>query len=142
MEVTPQFQLNFHGVDIPVINLQADRVLPSNHDQSIVIEISSKVFYPNDEPNFFKIIQEITLSLENYFNLSVVAFGTFEFVGTIDEHIRKSFVNLNAPAIMFPYVRSFITTLTSNLGNTTGTLTIPPQFFKGEIQVVDTLEPK
>lgn len=31
---------------------------------------------------------------------------------------------------------SFISTLTSNLGNVTGTLNIPPQFFRGEIKQV------
>ena len=34
---------------------------------------------------------------------------------------------------MFPYVRAFITTLISNLGNVTGTLVIPTQFFQGDL---------
>jgi len=34
---------------------------------------------------------------------------------------------------MFPYVRSFITTLTSNLGDVTGSLVIPTQFFQGDL---------
>lgn len=50
------------------------------------------------------------------------------------QNLKKSFVNTNAPAIMFPYVRAFIAMLTSNLGNVTGALNIPPQFFKGDLE--------
>lgn len=45
-------------------------------------------------------------------------------------------VNSNSPAIMFPYVRAFISTLTTNLGNVTGPLLIPTQFFRGELEEV------
>lgn len=69
-------------------------------------------------------------------DLFIVALGTFELKGDFDEKTKKSFVNINAPAIMFPYLRSFISTLTSNLGNVTGTLTIPTQFFKGELEEI------
>ncbi len=43
---------------------------------------------------------------------------------------------------MFPYVRAFVTTLTSNLGNVTGSLTIPTQFFHGELPEIgqDSIE--
>ena len=34
----------------------------------------------------------------------------------IDEKMRASFFNVNAPAILFPYVRAHITTLTSLSG--------------------------
>jgi len=37
---------------------------------------------------------------------------------------------------MFPYIRSFISTLTANLGSVVGTLVIPTQFFKGELEVI------
>jgi preprotein translocase subunit SecB len=40
---------------------------------------------------------------------------------------------------MFPYVRAFITTLTTNLGNVTNPLIIPTQFFKGELEEVQHL---
>lgn len=98
-----------------------------------------KVFYPKEQPNFFKIIQEIRLSCENFFDLFVVAVGTFELKASIDEKTKKSFVNINAPAIVFPYIRSFISTLTANLGNVTGTLNIPTQLFKGELEEITNI---
>lgn len=44
----------------------------------------------------------------------VAIFGTSE---TIDDSFKKStFVKINSPAIAFPYLRSFISTLTLNAG--------------------------
>ena len=94
------------------------------------------MFYPKDQADYFKIIQEIKLSSDKYFSLFILAVGTFELKANLDEKIRKSFININAPAIMFPYIRSFISTLTANLGNVTGPLTIPTQFFKGELEEI------
>lgn len=134
MEISKQIQLKFHGVDFPVVNLNSEKPFVHDAGNNISINISPKVFYPKDQPEFFKIIQEIKLSSDKYFNLFIVAVGTFEVKADIDEKIKKSFVNINAPAIMFPYIRAFIATLTTNLGNVTGTLTIPTQFFKGELE--------
>lgn len=134
MEISKQIQLKFHGVDFPVVNLNSEKPFVHDADNNISINISPKVFYPKDQPEYFKIIQEIKLSADKYFNLFIIAVGTFEVKADIDEKIKKSFVNINAPAIMFPYIRAFIATLTTNLGNVTGALTIPTQFFKGELE--------
>lgn len=139
MEVSNQIQLKFHGVDFPVINLNSDEPFFQNEENGISIDITPKVFYPKEQPEFFKIIQEIKLSSDKYFNLFILAVGTFEIKADIDEKIKKSFVNINAPAIMFPYIRAFISTLTTNLGNVTGALTIPTQFFKGELEEIQDL---
>lgn len=139
MEVINQIQLKFHGVDFPVINLNSDEPFFQSTENSINIEIIPKVFYPKDQPDFFKIIQEIKLSSDNYFSLFILAIGTFELKADLDDKIKKSFVNINAPAIMFPYIRAFISTLTTNLGNVTGSLTIPTQFFKGELEEISEI---
>lgn len=136
MEVTNQIQLNFHGVDFPVINLNSENSFVQNSENVINIDIKPKVFYPLNKPEYFKIIQEVKLSSDKFFNLFIVAVGTFELKSDVDENLKKIFVNQNAPAIMFPYIRSFITTLTSNLGNVTSPLIIPTQFFKGELEEI------
>lgn len=139
MEVSNQIQLKFHGVDFPVINFQSEKVYIQEDENSISINITPKVFYPKDQPEFFKIIQEIRLNADNYFDLFIIAVGTFELKADIDEKTKKSFVNLNAPAIMFPYIRAFISTLTANIGILTGTLTLPAQFFKGELEEINDI---
>ena len=142
MSTETQIKLKFHSVDFPVVDFQSRKQLTENPE--ITIEIEPKVFFPKEYPNHFKIIQDIHVFVEEVFDLSIVAIGSFELNDVEDENLRHSFVNMNAPAIMFPYIRSFISTLTSSLGNVTGTLNIPPQFFKGELKVIseDDMEQK
>lgn len=139
MEVADQIQLKFHGVDFPVINLKSDNPFVQSPENAINLNIVPKVFYPKEQPDFFKIIQEVNLSCENFFELSIISVGTFELKADVDVNLKKNFVNNNAPAIMFPYIRAFISTLTSNIGNVTSPLIIPTQFFKGELEEIQDL---
>lgn len=134
MSTETQIKLKFHSVDFPVVEFQSKKQLLE--DPEIKIDIEPKAFFPKEYPNHFRIIQEVHVFVEDVFDLFIVAIGSFELNNVEDEKMRYSFVNMNAPAIMFPYIRSFISTLTSNLGNVTGTLNIPPQFFKGELKVI------
>ncbi len=132
MDVSVQPKLMFHGVDF--VNLKLDTIQQYDNQASIDLNIEPRVFYPENEPNFFKIFMEVSVNCENYFHLNLVGIGNFEFDKEFENlELKKTFINTNAPAIMFPYVRSFITTLTSNLGNVTGSLVIPTQFFQGDL---------
>jgi preprotein translocase subunit SecB len=142
VEVTDQIQLKFHGVDFPVINLKSENPFVQSPGNIINIDIEPKVFYPTEQPDYFKIIQEVTLSSSNFFELFIISVGTFELKANVDVNLKKVFVDINAPAIMFPYVRAFITTLTTNLGNVTSPLIIPTQFFRGELEEVQHLMEK
>lgn len=134
MSTETQIKLKFISVDFPVVNFNSEKQFSG--EEEISVNIEPKVYFPKDDSNHFKIIQEVQVSVENTFNIFIIAIGNFQLNNLDDEKLRKNFVNLNAPAIMFPYIRSFISTLTSNLGNVTGTLNIPPQFFKGELPVI------
>lgn len=132
MEVSDQPKLMFHGVDI--INIDFDVKKQYDNEQGIELNIEPKVFYPKDNKNMFKIFMEISVSCKGYFKLNITGIGNFEFDKTFDDQsLKKAFINTNAPAIMFPYVRSFITTLTSNIGDVTGVITLPTQFFHGDL---------
>lgn len=135
METKDQKKLRFHGVDIVKVNFTSYNIRPK--DCEIKLGISPKVYYPKESKTQFSILMEVTLENEKFFKLELFAIGKFdveiEKEEDKDKDLRSSFVNVNAPAIMFPYVRSFITTFTTNLGSPTGPIIIPPQFFKGEI---------
>ena len=134
MEVKQQAKLSFKGVDI--INLNFNAISPVNENVNIQITCVPKVFYPDNCYNEFKILMDIELKDEKFFILILRAIGSFELDTEITPELNAHFVNVNAPAIMFPYIRSFITTLTANLGNPTGSLVIPPQFFSGNLEVL------
>lgn len=132
MEVSSQPKLMFHGVDF--INIKFDANKQYDNEAEIDLNIEPKVFYPKDQGNFFKIFMEVSIECNDFFSLNLVGIGNFEFNKDFDDkELKKTFINANAPAIMFPYVRSFITNLTSNLGNVTGAIVIPTQFFQGDL---------
>lgn len=132
MDVKPQTRLHFTGVDIS--NVEFRSVGQYNTDEEINLSVDCKVYYPKDDHRTFRILMAIKMRCPEAFELNVSGIGNFEIDSDIDQAQRSAFVNMNAPAIMFPYMRSFITTLTANLGNATGSLTIPPHFFKGTIE--------
>jgi len=134
MEQIKQPKLTFHGVDILSVDFKA--VGKRKPEVSVDIKCESRVFYPVDRNNFFNIVMDLELKNDDYFELSLKAVGTFEIDSELVEELRKIFVNSNAPAIMFPYIRSFISTLTANLGGTVDTLVIPTQFFRGELEEI------
>lgn len=142
MNVSHQPKLRFHGVNF--INIKFDSEQQYDGSTEIDLNIEPKVFYPANDNLFFKILMEVSLNCPEFFNLNLVGIGDFELDQQFeDAELKKSFVNANAPAIMFPYVRAFITTLTSNLGNVTGQLVIPTQLFQGELPEIssDNVEP-
>lgn len=134
MEVGKQTKLAFLGVDILNVNFNA--IYRSEGDRSININCTPRVFYPKNNNSAFKIVMDIELKDDKYFELSVNAIGNFELDHSLTDDVKKTLVNANAPAIMFPYIRSFISTLTANMGDAVGTLTIPTQFFKGELEEI------
>lgn len=48
--------------------------------------------------------------------IKVVVIGLFEFDRDVDEKLKSTFFNSSAPAILFPYVRAYVTTLTGLSG--------------------------
>lgn len=51
-------------------------------------------------------------SLKIFLNIE----GQFEFDKDLTDPVKESFFNVNAPAILFPYVRAYISTLTALSG--------------------------
>lgn len=136
MAIEQQNGLSFNGVDIVKVDFEAkDRY---EGKSTIDIAIKPSVFYPKgqEDDSHFVIMMDITLKCVEKFNLTILALGNFRVGEDLVGEKRKSIINVNAPAIMFPYVRSFISSFTSTVGNPTkGGITIPPQFFKGDLDV-------
>ena len=135
MEINNQPKLSFYGVDIT--NVAFDAKAPRGKEMNVNVVCNPVIFLNKKKKDIFNIIMEVKVENEAYFELSLRAIGKFKLTAEITEEIKKKFLTANAPAIMFPYIRSFIAMFTANLGNVVGTLTIPPQFFSGEIPIVD-----
>lgn len=73
-------------------------------------------FYPEDNNKAFGVGLFIELK-DNEFSLKVEMVFLFESDSIIDEEFKDSdFPKVNAPAIAFPYVRSFISNITLQSG--------------------------
>ena len=71
----------------------------------------------NNADNIFELTLEIKVdNIEETFNSEVTIIGTFKFADRNDPNM-ESFLYLNAPAILFPYARAYINTLTALSGN-------------------------
>lgn len=134
MEVNTQPKLSFQGVDI--VNVIFEAKAPRGKQIDVDIKCEPVIFLNKKKRDTFSIVMEVKVFNESYFSLSLRAIGKFKLSEDITEDVKAKFLTANAPAIMFPYIRSFITTFTANLGDVVGTLTIPPQFFKGEIPII------
>lgn len=135
MEIQEQVKLRFTGVDFPNVQLNSSKTYKESEELKLNVTISPKVFLPGDSKHLFQIIMHVEVSVPEHFTLSVVAVGYFELTETdVADEVRKSFINANSTAIMFPYVRAFISTLTSNLGGVTTPIVLPTRFFKGDLE--------
>lgn len=135
MEIKEQNKLSFEGVDIIHVEFEAHQRF--DRSQEVEIEVDTKVFFPSDNDTLFNLLFDIKLHNEEYFNLEVRAISFFKTSEDIDKELKDNFINTNAPAIVFPYLRAFISTFTSNIGSTIGTFTIPPHIISGPIEVID-----
>lgn len=133
MEIAQQTNLHFKGVDF--LHLVFNSLKVYEMGANIDLNIAPKVFFPKEEEKAFNILMEINLTCKDFFTLQVMAIGIFEFSNKVEEEDQKrAFINTNAPAIMFPYVRAFISTLTAAMGRSTAPIILPPQFFAGELE--------
>lgn len=137
MDVKDQVRLKFYGVDIVDLHFTSKAIYPKNSETKVGVKINPKVFYPKDNKNIFKILMDVSVEAKDFFEINLFATGNFALNQNIIPELKAGFINTNAPAIMLPYVRSFITTLTSNLGNPTGSIVLPPQFIGGDLEEVD-----
>lgn len=136
MAIEQQTGVGFNGVDFVKVDFESHGRYEGK--STIDVAIKPSVFYPKgqEEDSDFVILMDITLKCKDKFKLTILALGNFRVGEDLVGEKRKSIINVNAPAIMFPYVRSFIANFTSSVGEPTkGGITIPPQFFKGDLEI-------
>ncbi len=73
--------------------------------------------YIVDESKTFLLKLEVTVGEKNNrFSANVVTLGIFEFEDIIKSENIDSYFYINAPAILFPYIRAYISALTTLSG--------------------------
>ena len=104
-EKVASFRLKEYKINKASIEFDPDKPLSK---MSIEIERKGDI----EEINMYIGVSDET----NNFKISANMVALFEFDSEISEENKTSFVNSNAPAILFPYFRAYISTLTSLSG--------------------------
>lgn len=109
-------QFRFLGYKIlkSIVEIKDDPHLKTNMD--IVFNNMASV---DNEHNMFKFQLETNISNEDKsIMIEVTMSGLFEFDRDLNDKQKRDFFETNAPAILFPYIRAYISTITSLSGIT------------------------
>jgi len=104
------------------IQLISTRAIEFSLSENEVSEDSTSLSFSNGYPEessaqSFTVFFELEVKSVQGFKLSVDYVAVFETEGIVSEEFKRShFPTLNAPAIVYPYLRSFISTVTLNAG--------------------------
>lgn len=131
-----QDKLSFNGVRFVHVDFTSMKPIDPEGSQKTSISILHEAnFYKNyEEQGHFTIVTKVMIESDGYFNLNLVAIGGFKLSQDIDEKVKNIFINTSAPAIVFPYIRSFVSFFSSSLGHDViGSFNIAPHVFNGEI---------
>lgn len=118
--ITTQNAIRLRKVQFPDIHLRNNELYISQKKQEeIDYDLSYKILFNKTNKKKFLIRFDLKLNnLEVKERIqSVVMTAFFESEIELDEETKNSdFIQLNSPAIAFPYLRSFVTTLTTLAG--------------------------
>lgn len=114
MEKKSGFQFNGFKVIKSLIEIKG------KGSEELNLEIEPKSVLSNIENNFILEMKVVIIDETGNINIEIIVEGEYKILER-DENL-KSFLFTNAPAIMFPYVRAYITSLTALSGITTITL--------------------
>ena len=99
-----QCQLDFHGDQLPDM-------------EKVAFNFSYQPMFLPEESSQFGILFKLTLACEETFQIQLHALAEFSCNQVLtQEFISSHFPKINAPAIAFPYLRSFIANLMLNAG--------------------------
>jgi preprotein translocase subunit SecB len=125
MDTAPvQNAIKLIGFQTQEVNFKIDPTCFSDGAPAVIGELQVQIGFGigfNDEKlNNYSITFETTITdTTKYLNIFVRCTGVFETDMPITPEFKDSpFVKVNSPAIAFPFLRSFITTLTTNAGIT------------------------
>ena len=115
MEKVKKSEFSFEGLYIKESHIKRD-IENSTGNFSFDIIPSGTIF--NEKKEFILNLVAELADENNSFEAKIHAVATFRFNEVISNDILENYFYINAPAIVFPYLRAYITSLTSLMGHT------------------------
>lgn len=114
--IQPAFRL-LHFI-VTKVQMSVDNKIEENQPDNLKISIGTGLGFSDKEPKVFSVGYEVDIdSVEGNLKVHIEATALFESKDEITDEAKQSpLLKANAPAIGFPFVRSFINTLTTNAG--------------------------
>lgn len=114
METAKKSRFKFLGYKILNSTFKVEDKEVLDHQMQIEFEVKSML---NSDSNLFRLelISKIS-NKDNTIHIEVDIVGIFKFEKDIPEEMKENFFKCNAPALLFPYVRAYISSLTSLSG--------------------------
>ncbi len=107
-------QFRFVNYRITESAIQIDPEREPNDELEVNFEQTIGV---HETENRMRLLLNTTISdKDSVLSIAVKAEGFFEFDTELDEEMKDGFFNQNAPAILFPYIRAYISTLSTLSG--------------------------
>jgi len=113
MENTPISSFNFEGFKIIKSYFEMNE---GDEEQTFSINFNPTGIIHKGTSKFDLQIGVLIEERNNKFKAEIIVLGVFKFVSDMQEDMLDNFFYKNAPAILFPYIRAYITTLTSLSG--------------------------
>ncbi len=135
MENLTQPKIQFHGINI--VNVKVNVLQPPRDDedgQNIELNLDARLFPIEAGSRQFRIWMEVEVQVPDFWLVKIAGLGVFELNDDVTPEEMRNLINVNAPAIMFPYFRAFVSTLAANCGGSLPPLMLPPQMFVGELE--------
>lgn len=114
---TPKIQrkITFRSFQVSNCSFQAGETASKDGMNDLQIKIRYWNEFPNDDHAFYVVFELETTSKS--VSVSITSKTLFSTDAPVDSAFRESpFVRINAPAIAFPFLRSFLQTLCINAG--------------------------
>jgi len=100
------------------VTFEVGRTIDRNITEALQIGVDLSLAFSEENKKSYTVKFKIDLANESKdFNLDIVAVAFFETITDMDDDFKNSnFIKVNSPAIAFPFVRSYINTITTNSG--------------------------
>lgn len=113
--------MQFRLVHTEVPYCRLNKLKPHDGDEQASLDNAYKlrldIFPDSTRPEMFGVIFQLELTHHFEFKLKLEYLAWFENSEPLtEEDLRSSFAYINAPAIAFPFMRSFVSFLTLNAG--------------------------
>ena len=113
-EKKAKFRLLDFKVEHSHFDIDTNNIKEGDTDYSIEVGRQNGI---NEEKRMFRLGLMVNIKdANNAVNISVEIAGFFEFDSDLDNQAKNNFFMINAPAILFPHVRAYVSALTALSG--------------------------